>query len=175
MTASLSTFSFTEPLFPLNILFADDSERDLDFDEGLEDDELHQSKPPSRRPLLWILLVVLAVAIAYWTLQSPSTGPKSRSEATIEAINSSQDRDNTPYLPSPKFREEQKVSLSDGMGESLLMGDPSSSKPGPIIKAGEVMTILDGSYELKGWMYQVKTPSGKIGWVSGEKLKLHSS
>ena len=56
------------------MLFAEESDKDLDFDEGFEEeDELNQSKPPSRRPLLWILLLLLVGTAAYWMLNDPSS------------------------------------------------------------------------------------------------------
>ena len=67
----IATFDAMFPMkHPLrwNVFFAEESERDLDFDEGFEEDELNQSKPPSRRPFLWILLLILVGGVAYWML-----------------------------------------------------------------------------------------------------------
>ena len=45
MTATFdSLFPMKRPL-RWNVFFAEESDRDLDFDEGFEEDELHQSKP----------------------------------------------------------------------------------------------------------------------------------
>ena len=68
MTATIGTIFPIERPSRWNVFFAEESDKDLDFDEGFEEDELHQSKPPSRRPLLWIVLLVLVAGIAYWTL-----------------------------------------------------------------------------------------------------------
>jgi hypothetical protein len=157
-----ATFDATLPMKrPLrwNVFFAEESERDLDFDEGFEEDELHHSKPPSRRPLLWILLLILVGGIAYWMLNDPS--PKMQK---ITAMNQSD-------MTVPLFQENQTVVLADKTGVSILMGDPTNSQPGPIVKASEHLTILDGSYQITGWIYLVKTESGKTGWISGEKIK----
>ena len=77
-------------------------------------------------------------------------------------------------LAAPLFQENQTVVLADKTGVSMLMGDPTNSQPGPIVKASERLTILDGSYQTTGWVYLVKTESGKTGWISGEKIKTPS-
>ncbi len=64
--------------------------------------------------------------------------------------------------------------LAKEKGESMLMGDSTSTQPGPMVQAGEPLTILDGSYQLQGWVYLVRTKSGKTGWIPGEKLKTQS-
>ena len=142
-----------------NVFFAEESDRDLDFDEGFEEDDLHQSKPPSRRPLLWILLLVLVGGVAYWVMNNPS--PKIQKTTAMDSSD----------MSAPLFQENQTVVLADKTGVSMLMGDPTNSQPGPIVKASEHLTILDGSHEITGWIYLVKTESGKIGWISGEKIK----
>ncbi len=143
-----------------NVFFAEESDRDLDFDEGFEEDELHQSKPPSRRPLLWILLLVLVGGVAYLMLNDPS--PEMQKPTTGDAQSD---------MSAPLFHENQTVMLTNETGVSMLMGDPTNSQPGPIVKASERLTILDGSYQITGWIYLVKTESGKTGWISGEKIK----
>ncbi len=152
-----------------NVLFAEDSDRDLDFDEGFEEDELHESKPPSRRPLLWILLLVLIGGVAYWILNQPA--PRMQNPVAIDATEITEQ----PPAPNiqadiaaPLFSENQTVVLTE---ESMLMGDSTNSQPGPIVAAGERLTIVDGSHQTQGWVYLVKTESGKTGWISGEKIK----
>jgi hypothetical protein len=155
-----------------NVFFAEESDRDLDFDEGFEEDELHQSKPPSRRPLLWILLLVLVGGVAYWVLNDPSSKmQKPTSMDSEERTNPASQGGAQPDLAAPLFQENQTVVLADKTGVSMLMGDPTNSQPGPIVKASEHLTVLDGSYQITGWIYLVKTESGKTGWISGEKIK----
>ena len=157
MTATTATMFPIERPSLWNMLFAEESDKDLDFDEGFEEDDLHQSKPPSRRPLLWLLLlVVVGAAAAYWFLNNPSLAPQGE-----DAMN----------ISPPLFSENQTVRLAGETGESMLMGDPTNSQPGPMVKASERLTILDGLQQLHGWVYLVKTASGKTGWVSEEKLK----
>lgn len=175
MTATFDTmFPMKRPL-RWNMLFAEDSDRDLDFDEGFEEDELQQSKPPSRRPLLWILLLILVGGIAYWTLnnQSPQR-PRTADLESIEDTNGTPQGEALADLSSPLFRENQTVVLAEETRETMLMGNPTNSQPGPMVKSSEHLTILDGSHQITGWVYQVKTASGKTGWISGEKIKTPS-
>lgn len=158
-----------KPSLPWNVFFADESDRDLDFDEGFEEDELHQSKPPSGRPLLWILLLVLIGGVAYWILNAPS--PTMENPAVMDIVedtNPASSANIQPNISTPLFREDQTVILT---AETMLMGDPTNSQPGPIVAAGERMTIVDGSHQLQGWVYLVKTASGKTGWVPTKKIK----
>jgi hypothetical protein len=136
---------------------------------------LHQSKPPSRRPLLWIILVLLAIGIVYWTL-NPNVSFMPQPESLNKAEMSG-DKDRQPSqfdVASPIFQENQIVSLSDAAGDSVLMGDPLNTKPGPLVKSGESLTILDGNYQPTGWVYQVRTQDGQTGWISAGKLKKQS-
>ena len=171
MTATFATMFPQEHPSRWNILFAEDPDKDLDFDEGFEEDDLHQSKPPSRRPLLWILLLILVGGVAYWTLNAKA--PQQLRMADMGSIE--QQNFESPggelVIPAPLFTEEQTVVLTDETGVSMLMGDPTNSQPGPIVKVGEQLTILDGSHQLSGWVYQLQTPSGKTGWIAEGKLK----
>jgi hypothetical protein len=172
MTATFDAmFPMKRPL-RWNVLFAEESDKDLEFDEGFEEDELNQSKPPSRRPLLWILLLILIGGVAYWILNDPSLKmPKPTPMDSVEGTNPASQGNAQSDMPAPLFQENQTVVLADKTGVSILMGDPTNSRPGPIVKVSEHLTILDGSYQITGWIYLVKTESGKTGWISGEKIK----
>ena len=175
MTATFDTMFPMERPSHWNIQFAEESDKDLDFDEGFEEDELNQSKPPSRRPLLWILLLLLVAAVAYWTLNTPSPQmPSPIAMDSADPTTSPSTPDSQTNIPSPTFREDQTVVLAKEKGESMLMGDSTSTQPGPMVQAGEPLTILDGSYQLQGWMYFVRTKEGKTGWIHSEKLKSQS-
>lgn len=157
------------------LLLAQEPDKDLEFDEGLEDDDLNHSKPPSKKPLLWILLLVLAVGIAYWALKPNTTfQPQGRVVENAEATKPSRTPNRSDLVPSPLFRENEAVTLNAKSGDVLLLTDPRTGKPGHSVKAGESMTILDGVFEEGSWMYQVKTKSGRIGWLSGSKLQKSS-
>ena len=111
MTATMHAIFPLESPARWNVLFAQDSDTDLDFDEGFEEDELHQSKPPSHRPLLWIILLVLVGAIAYWTFNDPSPQrPRTAAIESLEGTNSALQVDAHMDIASPLFREDQTVS-----------------------------------------------------------------
>lgn len=172
MTATTATMFPIERPSLWNMLFAEESDKDLDFDEGFEEDELHESKPPSRRPLVWLLLLVVVGAAAYWFLNNPSPPMSSNPvmETMEESKPASQGEDAMNISP-PLFSENQTVRLAVETGESGLMGDPTNSQPGPMVQASEPLTILDGLQQRHGWVYLVKTASGKTGWVSEKELK----
>ena len=77
---------------------------------------------------------------------------------------------------SPMFGEGQKVTVTaDEMapgGSSPLFADASSSKPGPIVRPGASLTVMDGDLQPGGWMYLVRTDEGLKGWVSEKRLRL---
>ena len=172
MTATFDEMLPTKRPLRWNVFFAEESDKDLEFDEGFEEDELNQSKPPSRRPLLWILLLILVGGVAYWILNDPSLQMQKPTPIdSVEGTNSASRGNAQSDMPAPLFQENQTVVLTDKTGVSILMGDPMNSQPGPIIKVSEHLTILDGSYQITGWVYLVKTESGKTGWISGEKIK----
>lgn len=172
MTATIATMFSPKRPSRWTMLFAESSDKDLDFDEGFEEDELHQSKPPSRRPFLWLLILVVVGAAAYWFInnQSPPMSGNPAMGIMEESNPAPQAKDATTISP-PLFSENQIVMVAGEAGESMLMGDPTNSQPGPTVQARERLTILDGLPQSHGWVYLVKTASGKTGWVSEEKLK----
>jgi len=96
---------------------------------------------------------------------------KPTSISSVESTNPPSQGGAQSDLAAPLFQENETVVLTDKTRVSILMGDPTNSQPGPIVKASERLTILDGSYQITGWIYLVKTESGKTGWISGEKIK----
>lgn len=83
-----------------------------------------------------------------------------------------------PVAPpsAPMFSEGQKVTVTMDEtapgGSSPLYADPSSSKPGPVVRFGATLTILDGDLQPGGWMYLVRTDEGVKGWVGEKRLRL---
>ena len=83
-----------------------------------------------------------------------------------------------PVAPplDPMFSEGQKVTVTvDEMvpgGSIPLFADSSSSKPGPIVRPGVSLTVMDGDLQPGGWMYLVRTDEGAKGWVSEKRLRL---
>ena len=167
-----------------SLLFAKDVDQDLDFDEGLEDEELYQRKPPRRRPLLWILILLLAVGVVYWALgpEIPLfTNQDSPSEPVAQPrLGIPDDGKNTVKtlpaikVPIPLFQEGQKVQLVQMPGQNTrtatLLSDASGTRPGPLVKMGETLTILDGEMVGGNWVYEVRTQSGASGWVLEKSL-----
>ena len=74
------------------------------------------------------------------------------------------------------FSEGQKVTATMDEtapgGSSPLFADASSSKPGPVVRFGATLTVLDGDLQQSGWMYLVRTDEGAKGWVSEKRLRL---
>ena len=174
---------------PWSLMFAKEVDQDLDFDEGLEDDELYQRKPPRRRPLLWILMLLLVVGVVYWALgpessllttQAPPTEPMA--PAPIESPETGP-RGVKPFpapaVPIPVFREGQEVQLVQKAGQNTLsatlLNDASGRKPGPSVRMKETLIVLDGEMIGRDWVYKVRTQSGETGWVLEKSLKNKSS
>jgi hypothetical protein len=125
--------------------------------------------------MLWILLGILIIGVAYWTLKPDSSIPPPPSVAPVDTAGENSRQPSPPEVEPPMFRENQMVTLSNVSGDYMLMGDAANTKPGPIVKRGETLTILDGRLQPTGWIYQVQTQTGKTGWIEAEKLKNHSS
>lgn len=83
-----------------------------------------------------------------------------------------------PVEPSldPMFSEGQKVTITindTAPGGSIsLFADSLSSKPGPIVRPGISLTIMDGDLQAGSWMYFVRSDEGIQGWVSEKRLRL---
>ncbi|NOT23958.1 MAG: hypothetical protein HOP22_14720 [Nitrospiraceae bacterium] len=84
----------------------------------------------------------------------------------------------TPGVPplDPMFSEGQKVTVTaDEMapgGTIPLFADSASSRPGPTVRPGVSLTIVDGDLQPGGWMYFVRTEDGVNGWVTEKRLRL---
>jgi hypothetical protein len=77
---------------------------------------------------------------------------------------------------SPLFAEGQRVTV---MGNPTTPGelvpltlDPAGAKPGPSIRPGATLSILDGDLQPTGWVYSVRTDDGMKGWVSEKRLRM---
>jgi hypothetical protein len=84
----------------------------------------------------------------------------------------------TPVAPSPipMFGEGQKVTVAldpTMPGDTVtLMQDAAGTKPGPAIRPGMTLTILDGDLQSSGWVYSVRSDDGAKGWVLENRLRL---
>ena len=82
-----------------------------------------------------------------------------------------------PVAPlTPMFSEGQKVTVTVDEtapgGNIQLFADSSSSKPGPIVRPGVTLAVLDGDLQPGGWVYLVRTDEGAKGWVAEKRLRL---
>ncbi len=188
MTELANAGIFANQTLGWSTFFAQDtqeSDQDLEFDEGLEDDDLNQHKPPTRRPLLWILLLLIVVGAVYWTmkpdlaklpeLSSPMTAEIEETHPPSEVSESSHQDVAQATVPNPQFGEGDEVVLSPQASKEnpsvTLAHDPAGLKPGKKLQAGEILIIIDGETIGKQWVYHVKTLSGNNGWISGNLLK----
>jgi hypothetical protein len=76
----------------------------------------------------------------------------------------------------PMFSEGQKVTVTGDNttpdGTMSLYAESSSNKPGPIVRLGVSLTVIDGDLQPSGWVYLVRTDEGAMGWVSEKRLRL---
>ena len=184
-TMSLNPDSFS----PWPLFFAKDADQDLDFDDGLEDMDDLDPKPPSRRPLVLILLLLVVASVGYFmmdpgalsSLTSMITAPASNApDSDAGSKTPGTDEPNTastPQPPVPSFQEGQLVAVvakPSGPSSLKLTGDAQGKQAGPSVKAGELLTILDGALVNNTWIYLVHTKSGASGWIGQHQLKAQS-
>ena len=112
---------------------------------------------------------------------APATSPATTAAPAAPAVvppPQTAARPAAPVVPplDPMFSEGQKVTVTvDEMapgGSIPLFADSSSSKPGPIVRPGVSLTVMDGDLQPGGWMYLVRTDEGAKGWVSEKRLRL---
>jgi hypothetical protein len=83
-----------------------------------------------------------------------------------------------PVTPvtSPMFGEGQKVTAignPTAPAETIPLSlDPAGTKPGPVIRPGVTLSVLDGDLQPGGWVYSVRTEDGVKGWISEKRLRL---
>ena len=179
------------PIHHKALLFAQESGQDLDFDDELENiDDYYDPKPPNRRPLVLILLLLIVASVGYFminpgafsSLTSMIMAPgskKSASETTYKAQTPREKSTPVSYAqpPTPTFQEGQVVTVFAKPSEPFslrLSGDAEGKKPGPLVRAGELLTILDGSLVNNTWTYFVHTKYGASGWISERQIKAKS-
>lgn len=77
--------------------------------------------------------------------------------------------------PVPAYYEKQTVVLQATDGTRLRLSNDAEGKlPGPLVKAGDVLTVMDGSLIGKTWVYFVRTQSGASGWIKEQNLQARS-
>lgn len=168
------------------LLFARDTDEDLDFDDEFEDFDDPRYRPPRRRWFLIVLLILLAIGISYVVMD-----PERRSaviETMTDTVSTALDlrtADPTPEHehnvsppskepPVPAFHEGQRVAvgLKEGRQARLRLSDEVEGEPrGAVVKTGDMLTIIDGSLIKKKWIYFVQTEAGESGWIKARYLQ----
>lgn len=73
-----------------------------------------------------------------------------------------------PAIPTPKFGEGEKVSVS---APTPLTADSAGKKPGTSTAApGSTLVVLDADLQDFAWVYSVRTEQGVTGWVAEKNL-----
>jgi hypothetical protein len=79
-------------------------------------------------------------------------------------------------VASPMFAEGQKVTAignPTAPAETIPLSlDPAGSKPGPVVRPGVTLSVLDGDLQPGGWVYSVRTDDGVKGWIAEKRLRL---
>jgi hypothetical protein len=79
-------------------------------------------------------------------------------------------------VASPMFAEGQKVTAignPTAPAETIPLSlDPTGMKPGPVIRPGITLNVLDGDLQPGGWVYSVRTDDGVKGWIPEKRLRL---
>lgn len=79
------------------------------------------------------------------------------------------------FPPTPLFSQGQRVSvLPDPVPPSGLLSlslDSAGTKPGPSVRAGTTLTVLDGELQNNIWVYLVRTEDGTTGWIAEKHLR----
>ena len=112
------------------------------------------------------------------TLPAPAIPPPTDAAPAAPPIAPTTARPAAPDVASlsPMFGEGQKVTVTADEiapgGNISLAVDSSSSKPGPIVRPGTSLTVMDGDLQPSGRLYLVRTDDGIKGWVSEKRLRL---
>jgi hypothetical protein len=111
---------------------------------------------------------------------SPIASPPTTAPATTPAVvpppKAAAPATQTAPPLDPMFSEGQKVTVTGDQvapgGTIPLFADPAGINPGPLVRLGVSLTVMDGDLQPSGWMYMVRTDDGTKGWVSEKRLRL---
>lgn len=179
-------FPFSQPLHPF--FFARQDDQDLDVDDRFEDFHFRR-RPPGRRPFRIILAVLLLIGVGYVVMNPDIMSSFINAVSMPDGI-FSKPRTETPAPrrqgtrpdplqtpPVPAYYEKQTVTVvlqaTDGT-RLRLSNDAEGKRPGPLVKARDVLTVMDGSLIGKMWVYFVRTQSGASGWIKERNLQARS-
>jgi len=114
------------------------------------------------------------------TIQNLVTSPASNTQVEPMASlpgNKSRDAEPSSSPPIPRFQEGQLVTFVAKPGNPPSMrldGEAMGNSPGPSIRSGELLTVLDGTLVGNTWRYLVNTRSGGSGWIDEPQLEAQS-
>jgi len=160
-------------------------DRDLDFDDDLDEFDDPRQKPP-RRWLTFILIILLAGGTWYVLTEPELRSSVMQMVATVRGALDSLAEDPVPQPgpkvqppvpevpPVPAFHEGQLVTVALREGHQArfrLRNAAEGEQVGPLVKTGDALTVLDGSLIKKRWVYFVQTPSEDSGWIKGTYLQ----
>ena len=82
----------------------------------------------------------------------------------------------TVRVAGPLYAEGQRVTVIAAPTRTRspipLFVDAVGTKTSTIVLAGATLTILDGDYQKRGWVYSVRAQDGRKGWVPERSLRL---
>ncbi len=82
----------------------------------------------------------------------------------------------TVRVAGPLYAEGQRVTViadpTRPKSPIPLFVDAVGTKTSTTVLAGATLTILDGDYQKRGWVYSVRAQDGRKGWVPERSLRL---
>lgn len=169
MTATM--LSHTWPSFS-PLLFARDTDQDFDFDDELDDFDDPRQKPPRRRWLTFLLIILLGVGTWYVMKDPELRSSVMQMVTTVRATLDWLTEDPAPQpdhhvpppaVPSvPAFHEGQRVTVALREGRQArfrLRNGAEGEQMGPIVKTGDGLTI---NLTLILWLCGVLTFSNRL-------------
>jgi len=76
------------------------------------------------------------------------------------------------------FKEGQRVVVQSDPKQLtstvFLSADSAGVVPGPLVKPGSTLTVVDGELRNNAWVYSVRTEDGAVGWIAESRLKIKS-
>ena len=107
---------------------------------------------------------------------APSGGPTAQTPMPPASTAPATAPSSPATVASPMFAEGQKVTAignPTAPSETIPLSlDPAGMKPGPVIRPGITLNVLDGDLQPGGWVYSVRTDDGVKGWIPEKRLRL---
>ena len=107
---------------------------------------------------------------------APESPPPTPAPAPSAAMPAPSPSGPASTVSSPMFGEGQKVTAVGNPtipAEMIPLSlDPEGTKPGPVVRPGVTLNVLDGDLQPTGWVYSVRTEDGVKGWISEKRLRL---